>query len=991
MIVTIISLVLANLAIMPDKLLAHADSCGNAGVYIDVFTQNPRYDGKGQNQPTDMFGPQDLVILYALVRVDGKSLVGKLVSFEITGPPKTNNIKFYQVAVTNDSGISETLFSLRIINHTDAFGLWSVIARVDVAGNEYSDTLTFQVNWLIELISVTTLDENLTERSAFGIEGYVGVVIAVRNNAWTPKTTRLGVTLFDELNVPLDSFEIANLTIPPDGKNWLIYGKLHIPRFGVPGRSLITVVALDAKGTAYCPEISTVFWITIPNPLSVDFVDGAVFLDVWPVKAEPGEIVPVTLVVRNEGTVALNDLNVTLHVDGSSPVNQSISSLKPYAFYTFHENWNTTGLPEGNYTISANLQTFPYEADLSDNTYTTIVELKRIPICTHDIQVSNVTCSTNEVYQGQTVDIAVTVKNNGNSMEATNVRAYYDANLIYEQSIMELSPGTEQVLIFHWNTAGVPVGSYQISATATPVEGETHITDNTYVDGSVRIIAPPQTINDVAIIALSPNPNDTFTGYPVTITARVKNLGSLTESFTVRYFYDSAQIGESYVSNLAPNEEREQVIIWNTTGVPEGSYTIKAYIPALPDETNTTNNVYVDGTVLIRAIHPPTAKHDVAITAVNASTYHANVGDNIAITVTAANVGDFPETFNVTLYADTLKIGTRSSLHLEPNSSAILSFNWNTSGLTAGNYSLWAFADYVEGETNTANNLFVDGTVTLVNPSVYYVHDVAVIAIQPDRQSVFIGQEAEVTVRVKNYGNATEDFNVTLYYDSTPIGATTVYSLAPGAEQTLLFEWNTSNVGVGNYTLKAHAEPVPDEINLENNWFTDGTVEVKEAPPSIMRDIAVTWLSANTTEANAGENVTINAIVQNLGSVPESFNVTIYYDSNLIQTIPVESLAPNSSLSLTTIWNTRSVQLGTYVLNANATILPDEVNTQNNYFEDGQVSIRPYSEIPFWLLLIPFLIGLVLLALLLLLLLLRRRKKRSTAMPTYVIISHPHI
>jgi hypothetical protein len=244
---------------------------------------------------------------------------------------------------------------------------------------------------------------------------------------------------------------------------------------------------------------------------------------------------------------------------------------------------------------------------------------------------------------------------------------------------------------------------------------------------------------------------------------------------------------------------------------------------------------------------------------------------------------------------------------------------------------------------------------------------------------------------VKNYGNTTEDFNATLYYDSTPIGATTVYSLAPNAEQILLFEWNTSNVGVGNYTVKAHAEPVPGETNLENNWFTNGVVEVKELLPSIIHDIAVLWLSANTTEVGAGENVTIDAMVLNLGDVPESFNLTIYYDANLVQTITIESLAPNTTLLLTTMWNTKNVEPGTYVLNANATILPNEVNTENNFFQDGQVSIRPNYEIPMWLLLIPFLICLALIALLLLLLLRRRRRKRPTAMLTYAILSHPHI
>jgi len=991
-ITTIILLLAINLVATSAELLVHGGSCADSGTYIDVFTQNIRYDGKGQNEPTDLFGPQDLVILYSLVRANGEPVIGKLVSYEITGPPSTHNLKFYQVAETNASGIAETLFSLLHINHTDAFGLWTVIARVDVAGNQYIDTLAFQVNWLVELRSLRTLDENLNESSTFGLGGYVGVEITLRNNAWTPKTTRLGVTLFDELNVPVDSFEVTNLTLPPDEKDWHIYGKLATQKYAVPGRAMITAVALDANSSAYCPEISTVLWLTIYNPVQADFVDGAVFLDVWPVKAEPGIVIPVTVVIRNEGTVALNNLNVTLHTDGLVPVSRSISSLEPYAFYVFYDNWDTTGMPEGNYTITANLQTYPQEADLTDNNFTSTIELKREPVCVHDIQVTNVTCSTYEVCQGQTIDLRVTVRNNGNSTEATNVRAYYGAHLIGEQSIMELAPHSERIVVFHWNTAGIPEGVYQMSATATSVQGETNTADNTYVDGSVRIRICPQIIHDVAVIALSASPNEIVAGDPVSIVARVKNLGSLAESFTLRFFYDDVQIDESHITSLAPNEERSQAINWNTTGMPEGSYVIKAYIPPLFNETTIANNLYVDGAVLITGVHPPTPKHDVAVTAVNASEYQAYVGDSIEITVVAANIGDFPETFNLTTYANMLEIHGWNSLFLQPNSSTTLSFSWNTSSLSPGNYSIWAFASPVPGEADTANNYFVDGTVTLLSLPSHYIHDVAVVAVQPESRIILVGETVEVHVRVKNFGNVTESFNVTLYYDSTSTGTEMVHLLAPNSEQMFLFEWNTSNVGVGNYTLKAHAEPVPGETNLENNWFTDGTVEVKTLPPSITHDIAVTWLSANTTEAYAGENVTIDAMVQNLGDTPESFKLTIYYDTNLIQTITIESLAPNTTLPLVIIWNTKNVEPGTYVLNANATILPNEVDTENNFFEDGQVSIIPDYEILLWLLLIPFLIGLALITLLLLLLLLkRRRRKRPTAMLTYAIVSHPHI
>lgn len=56
------------------------------GRTIDVFTQKAPFDGKGPNSSSDMFGPQEVVKLYALVLKCGSPLTGKLVTFKIRGP-----------------------------------------------------------------------------------------------------------------------------------------------------------------------------------------------------------------------------------------------------------------------------------------------------------------------------------------------------------------------------------------------------------------------------------------------------------------------------------------------------------------------------------------------------------------------------------------------------------------------------------------------------------------------------------------------------------------------------------------------------------------------------------------------------------------------------------------------------------------------------------------------------------------------------------------
>lgn len=60
--------------------------------------------------------------------------------------------------------------------------------------------------------------------------------------------------------------------------------------------------------------------------------------------------------------------------------------------------------------------------------------------------------------------------------------------LIETKSIINLPPGEDTTLTFIWNPRGVAPGDYTISAYAHPLPGETDTTDNTYVDGIVRIV-----------------------------------------------------------------------------------------------------------------------------------------------------------------------------------------------------------------------------------------------------------------------------------------------------------------------------------------------------------------------------------------------------------------------------------------------------------------------------------------------------------------------
>jgi hypothetical protein len=90
-------------------------------------------------------------------------------------------------------------------------------------------------------------------------------------------------------------------------------------------------------------------------------------------------------------------------------------------------------------------------------------------------------------------------------------------------------------------------------------------------------------------------------------------------------------------------------------------------------------------------------------------------GYTMNINVTVANQGDYTETFNITIYANTTAIQTIQAT-LANKVSTTITFTWNTAGFVKGNYTLWAYAWPVRGETNFEDNTLVNGRVLVTIP-----------------------------------------------------------------------------------------------------------------------------------------------------------------------------------------------------------------------------------------------------------------------------------
>ena len=106
--------------------------------------------------------------------------------------------------------------------------------------------------------------------------------------------------------------------------------------------------------------------------------------------------------------------------------------------------------------------------------------------------------------------------------------------------------------------------------------------------------------------------------------------------------------------------------------------------------------------------------------------------------------------------------------------------------------------------------------------------DVAVINVTPSHTEAYTGRVVNVTATVKNKGDIAETFDVNAYYDNNLIGTLTVTDLASREQANLTFSWNTEGVQPCiSYTIKAEANPVPNEINMTDNIYVDGMVKIK--------------------------------------------------------------------------------------------------------------------------------------------------------------------
>jgi len=164
-------------------------------------------------------------------------------------------------------------------------------------------------------------------------------------------------------------------------------------------------------------------------------------------------------------------------------------------------------------------------------------------------------------------------------------------------------------------------------------------------------------------------------------------------------------------------------------------------------------------------------------------------------------------------------------------------------------------------------------------------HDIAVVSVTPDPTLVELGELVNITVVVENQGTENETFDVTVCYDTTTIETQNVSSLTAGANTSLTFVWNTTDVWPLDkpYAINATASIVPGETDTADNKLVSlDRVRVFRSPY-----IAVVPHSTVNPNLTIGMSYTVSIYTDYNGSDITGYQFSLSYDPAVLHGVNV--------------------------------------------------------------------------------------------------------
>ena len=410
-----------------------------------------------------------------------------------------------------------------------------------------------------------------------------------------------------------------------------------------------------------------------------------------------------------------------------------------------------------------------------DNNCSTGVRVK-IPGADLVVQSPKVSDATPE--PGGRFTLNVVVRNNGVREASGTTLDYYlsDDDSTIDRS--DLSQGTDSVSSLGRGrtddetinlTAPTDPGTYYYGACVQSVYNEDDTSNNCSAGVKVTVFAPDLVVQSPWVEDSTPEAGDRFT-----LRVTVANIGgSESPSTTLDYYRSSnAEIGDAddkdlklqdTVSSLDAGKTRTESTSVTAPEKP-GTYYYGACVNKFPNESDTTNNCSKGLKVVVPA-------PDLIVDSVRVDDSTPETGERFELSVRVRNQGKATaESTTLTYYlSDNAKIpeddipqGTDGVAKLDPSESDNESIRV-TAPEEPGTYYYGACVNKVPNESDTTNNCSKAVRVTVPAP------DLVVDSARVDDSTVAVGDDFQLSVRVRNRGGSPAASTTLTYYESDDI------------------------------------------------------------------------------------------------------------------------------------------------------------------------------------------------------------------------------
>jgi parallel beta-helix repeat protein len=487
-----------------------------------------------------------------------------------------------------------------------------------------------------------------------------------------------------------------------------------------------------------------------------------------------------------------------------------------------------------------------------------------------------------------------------------------------------------------WATHTIRTGDYVVDIVAPYSPGNytvvVSVTDYTFwnsVEIGLNVQPSPPGVDltlsqwDISFSPLDPVENDN-----VAIRATIHNIGTENASDVLVAFYaDGEPIANRTIVLVSGGGSANAIIPWNAT--PWGWQTIKVVI----DPENATLELRKDNNEASNNIYIFQSLPDLTPTSIDFSDSTPAVNQAITVLADVQNIGGANASdVLVSFYDGDQSIGNATIPWIHGKgeirtASVTHSFTvqgWHLINATVDIENSINESD--EGNNWQCRNIYVhlsSPDLTLSSSDITF-----------SNSTPTVGDVIAINATIHNVGEK-EAYDVTVkFYDQDEeVGSANIPWIFVGSDETVGLTWNATPVGW--HPIKVVIVPLQEELDnhLENNNMATKYISISsQRPPDLHMDQTLLHsedIVFSNTNPDLGENVTIYAVVHNIGEA-EAQNVTVifYIDDIQIgwpQTLSSIPAGENGTLSKNWI----ASQIGSHVVKVMA-YTPNEKNKDDN-------------------------------------------------------------